>query len=328
MSLTTTTGAAIDLIDLEPRPENIRTQVVAGLGQTHKTLPSKLFYDARGSRLFDRICTLPEYYPTRTELSIMTGDIRDIAGAVGERALLVEYGSGSSTKTRLLLDHLKHLGGYVPIDISREHLVRSSIELAQAYPHVPIHAVCADYTAPFTLPDFDGNTIDRVVAYFPGSTIGNFEPNDAVAFLRSVRLACGDDSALLIGVDLKKDPAVLHAAYNDSAGITAAFNLNMLRRINRDLGANFDTHTFTHHAFYNVPEGRVEMHLVSLREQEVDLGAGASVQFAEGESIHTESCYKFTLDGFIQLAESAGYAPTDLWLDEQRLFAVMLLRAS
>lgn len=327
MSQTSTAGS-VELIDLEPPADDVRAQVVTGLIQTRKALPCKLFYDARGSRLFDRICTLPEYYPTRTEVSIMTGDIRDIAQAVGGRALLVEYGSGSSTKTRLLLDHLAQPAGYVPIDISREHLLRAAIQLAQAYPRLPIRAVCADYTTPLALPEFDPSAVERVVAYFPGSTIGNFEPDEAVAFLQTVRQTCGPDSALLIGVDLKKDPALLHAAYNDSAGLTAAFNLNILQRINRDLGADFDPDAFAHYAFYNVPAGRMEMHLVSRREQEVNLGADVLVPFAEGESIHTENCYKYTLDGFMELADRAGYTPTDLWLDEDRLFSVMLLRTA
>jgi dimethylhistidine N-methyltransferase len=336
----------LQLLDFEPQPDDVRADVLSGLSKpVQKTLPCKLFYDLRGSQLFDRICDLPEYYPTRTELQIL----RDHAGVIADSILdphgpdarsdasrdsrsgpddvvLVEYGSGSSLKTRTLLRHLPGLRAYVPIDISRDHLLASAGKLSSLFEDIEIHPVCADYTQPFHLPAVAAGA-GRVVAWFPGSTIGNFEPDDALAFLRSVRQTCGPGSGLLIGVDLKKDPHILHAAYNDSAGVTAAFNLNILRHINRALGSAFDLSTFAHYAFYNVPAGRMQMHLVSRLAQTIPLGAGARVTLAEGESIHTESCHKYTLDSFDALANAAGYTTTHTWLDPERLFSVHMLRA-
>ena len=313
-------SAPIQLLDFEPGQDDVRADVLAGLSQPHKTLPCKLFYDEHGSQLFDAICDLSEYYPTRTELSIMRDHGDEMAEALGPRALLVEYGSGSSLKTRVLLEQLFDPAGYVPIDISRSHLLHAARSLAADFP-LPIRPVCADYTRPFFLPTFDDRP-DRVVAYFPGSTIGNFEPDAALAFLKSVRATCGPGSALLIGVDLKKDPAVLHAAYNDAAGVTAAFNLNLLRHINREIGSAFDLGAFAHYALYNPILGRMEMHLLSRRSHTVPLGLGHFARFADGESIHTESCYKHTLDTFAALAAQAGYQRENVWTDARRWFSV------
>lgn len=320
-------AAPIQVLDFEPAVADIRAEVLAGLSQPQKSLPCKLFYDEIGSRLFDEICRVPEYYPTRTELSIMQDSAAEMATALGPRPLIVEYGSGSSLKTRLLLDALPEARGYVPIDISSEHLLRAAQALGSAYPHLTVQPVCADYTRPFTLPPLPREPGDRVVAYFPGSTVGNFDPEQAVAFLESMRATCGPGSGLLIGVDLKKDPAVLHAAYNDAAGVTAAFNLNLLRRLNRDLGADFDPAAFFHYAFYQPMFGRMEMHLISRRVQTIDLGGGQRVQFDEGESIHTESSYKYTLQGFRALAARAAYRHVQTWTDPRQWFGLLYFTA-
>jgi dimethylhistidine N-methyltransferase len=316
------TAPAISLLDFEPAADDVRAEVIAGLASPRKTLPCKLFYDERGSQLFDEICQCPEYYPTRTELGIMRKHGHEMARVMGPQTLLVEYGSGSSLKTRVLLDHLPDAVGYVPIDISRNYLMHAARALAASYPQLPIRPVCADYTRPFWLPSFDDASPARVVAYFPGSTIGNFEPEQALAFLKSVRTTCGRGSGLLIGVDLKKDPARLHSAYNDAAGVTAAFNLNLLRRINHNTGSNFDVSGFAHYAFYNPGLSRVEMHLISRRLQRVNLGEGQNFHFEQGESIHTESCHKYTLDSFAELAASAGYRHEAVWTDSPMWFSV------
>jgi dimethylhistidine N-methyltransferase len=315
----------ITLHDYEPAVDDFRAGVLEGLGRAQKALHCKFFYDAEGSRLFDQICDIPEYYPTRTELRIMRRHIDAIVDAIGSDCLLVEYGSGSSLKTQLLLRHLPSLAGYVPIDISREHLIQAARGLGQNFPNVAVQPVCADYTTPFVLPAFDKSS-RCTTAYFPGSTIGNFEPDEAVAFLEGVRQTCGEGSCLLIGVDLKKDPAILHAAYNDAAGVTAAFNKNVLRRINDELGGDFDLDAFAHYAPYNPRLGRMEMNLISLREQTVRVG-GKVIRFADGEPIHTESCHKYTLASFAALAGKAGYVVQNVWLDEREYFSVQHLRA-
>ena len=317
----------IEVLDFEPVAGDVRAEVIAGLSRPQKTLPCKLFYDERGSQLFDRICELPEYYPTRTELQILRDRAADIAAAVGPRAAIVEYGSGSSLKTRVLLDHCEDVAAYVPIDISRAHLLAAARAIATRYPDVVVRPVCADYTRAFSLPDLADLSPANTVAYFPGSTIGNFEPAQAVSFLRSMRETCGDDSHLLIGVDLKKDPAVLHAAYNDASGTTAAFNLNALAHLNREIGSDFDVAAFAHYAFYDPRAGRMEMHLVSRRDQHVSLGGGASVAFASGESIHTESCQKFTLASSARLADAAGYRQQAVWTDVDERFSVQWFAA-
>lgn len=301
-------------------------EALAGLRQAQKTLPCKYFYDQRGSQLFDRICELPEYYPTRTEAGIMADNIAAMASVFGEDCLLIEYGSGSSTKTRILLDHLPHLAGYVPMDISREHLHQTAESLASAYPNIDILPLCADYTAPFELPETDRPVRSRVV-YFPGSTIGNFHRPEAAAFLGRIAEVCGPGGALLVGVDLRKSAAVLEPAYNDSLGVTAEFNLNLLRRMNRELGADFEVAHFAHAAWYDEAIGRIEMHLVSLRAQTVRLG-GEAVRFAEGETLWTECSYKYSLPEFALLAATAGFGVREVWTDRDRKFSVQYLTVS
>jgi dimethylhistidine N-methyltransferase len=314
------------LHDLAPARDDLRAQVLVGLGHSAKRLPCKLFYDRRGSQLFDRICELPEYYLTRAELGILQRHAAEMAAALGERCLLVEYGSGSGVKTRLLLDALKHPAAYVPLDISREHLLEAAGRLAAAYPALDVLPVCADYASPFTLPPC-ASAAARTVVYFPGSTIGNFEPAEARAFLRATADRCGAGGGMLVGVDLKKEPATLHAAYNDAAGVTAAFNLNVLARINRELGGTFALDRFDHYAFYNPHAGRVEMHLSS-RDAQTARAAGARFAFAQGETIFTESSYKYTPDEFEALAVAGGWKVARVWTDEARQFGVHYLTAA
>ena len=313
------------LRDFGPGRDRMLAEVLAGLRRRRKRLPCKYFYDAAGSALFDRICTLDEYYLTRTELAIMRDHAGEMAATLGERCLLVEYGRGSSVKTRVLLDHLARPAGYVPIDISGEHLRHAAYTLSVAYPGLEVLPVCADYTARFDLPTPATEPARRVV-YFPGSTIGNFEPPDAVDFLRGMARVCGRGGGLLIGVDLKKDPALLHAAYNDARGVTAAFNLNLLARLNCELGADFDASAFDHYAFYNPRRGRVEMHLVSRGSQRVRL-AGHAVEFAAGESVFTESSYKYAPAEFARMAAAAGFAARRVWTDANSRFSVQYLTA-
>jgi dimethylhistidine N-methyltransferase len=316
--MNTTVLESIQLIDLCLEKDTFLDEVQRGLQQPQKSIPAKFFYDVRGSRLFDRITDLPEYYLTRTEMGIMKRFVGEMVEWMGPRTLLVEYGSGSSLKTRILLDHLTDPAGYVPLDISKEHLLRSAATLAAAYPDLVVLPVCADYTTAFDLPDFDGA---RPVVFFPGSTIGNFTPDEARAFLRRIAGSVGPGGGLLIGVDLKKDAAVIEAAYNDAQGVTAAFNKNVLARINRELGGTFDLDLFEHRAFYNRAHGRIEMHLFSLVDQCVRLGA-LRIPFQRGETILTEYSYKYSLDDFAALAASAGFAVEQVWTDDERLFSV------
>ncbi|MEM8533173.1 MAG: L-histidine N(alpha)-methyltransferase [Chloroflexota bacterium] len=313
----------LNLHDYQPNGDSTAQEVLAGLQRVPKKLPAKLFYDERGSQLFDQICELDEYYTTRTESAITQSNIDEIVAAIGPQALLIEYGSGSSAKTRILLDHLNDLAAYIPLDISKEHLLASATELAKLYPDLEILPVSADYTTDFELPRVQKPVARRVV-YFPGSTIGNFETEAAIDFLEHIAEVCGSDGGLLIGVDLKKEPHIIHQAYNDRAGVTAAFNLNMLVRLNRDLDMNFVVDQFGHYAFYNVYEGRLEMHLVSLADQTVYLN-GTSIEFAEGESIWTESSYKYTPSEFAALAGQVGFEVQQVWIDEQHLFSVQYL---
>ncbi len=302
-----------------------RAEVLEGLGGRPKRLSPKWLYDERGSELFDEITRLDEYYPTRIETALLRQYGDEMAAALGEGSVLIEYGSGSSTKTRLLLDRLNDLAAYVPIDISEEHLLKTAASLRAEYPSLSVVPVVADYTQPFDLPQAVDGGAHRVV-FFPGSTIGNFHPVDARRFLTGVARLCDHDGGLLIGFDLKKDPAVLHRAYNDAAGVTAAFNLNLLRRVNRELGGTFDLDAFWPYALYNPKEGRVEMHLVSRVEQEVEV-AGRRFRFDEGESLWTESSYKFSLPQFTALASRAGFEVVRTWTDADRMFAVMYLEA-
>ena len=296
--------------------------VLCGLTASRKTLPPKLFYDEAGARLFERICTLDEYYLTRTELAILRSAVDEIGERVGPRAALVEYGSGAGVKVRLLLDALRQAAAYVPIDISHEQLARVSSELAGDYPAVVIRPLCADYTRPLSLPPLPEH--NRRLAFFPGSTIGNFHPAEAAAFLRRVRRAVGPGGMLLLGVDRRKDPAILNAAYDDRDGVTAEFNLNVLRRINRELGADFDLSRFRHRAFFDESAGRVEMHLEATVAHDVDVG-GTRITFARGESIWTESSYKYDREQLTSVAASAGFEVERLWTDADDRFWVVLL---
>ena len=307
-------------------PTNLfRADVLRGLAAAAKEIPCKYFYDEAGSTLFDRICELDEYYPTRTELAIVHQHAGEIAALAGPASLLVEYGSGSSVKSRLLLDRLEVPAAYVPIDISREHLQNSAAALARDYPHLEVLPVCADFTRPLELPATARRPRRRVI-YFPGSTIGNFTPEQAVPLLQRAARLGGTGSGMLLGVDLKKDPQILHAAYNDRHGVTAAFNLNLLVRINRELGADFRADQFWHHAFYNAPAGRVEMHLVSKVEQRVRVG-NESFALAEGETIRTEFSYKYSPADLRQLAAAGGYEVRRVWTDERKYFSVLYLEA-
>ncbi|HEU5377123.1 MAG TPA: L-histidine N(alpha)-methyltransferase [Ktedonobacteraceae bacterium] len=310
------------LYDFEPQQKTFREEVLQGLQDARKELPSKYFYDDIGSQLFEQICELDEYYLTRTELGIMQEHVCEIASLLGQRCLLIEYGSGSSTKTRLLLDTLQDPAGYVPIDISKEQLLRSAATLAEIYPGLEVLPVCADYTSDFVLP-LPEKLVSQRVVYFPGSTIGNFDREPARAFLRHLARVC-QGGGLLIGVDLKKDFNILHRAYNDSQGLTAQFNKNLLVRMNQELGANFQLQHFGHYAFYNPAQSRVEMHLVSLKNQTVTIGE-MEIPFKLGESVWTESSYKYTLDEFAHLAASAGFSVRQVWTDARQLFSVQYL---
>jgi L-histidine N-alpha-methyltransferase len=295
-----------------------REDVVAGLSLPQKALPPKYFYDARGSKLFERICRLPEYYLTRAELSLTRENISSIARFAGKGCELLEYGSGESLKTRLLIRALRPKT-YLPVDISVSALERAAKRLAREFPWLRIVPVAADFSRPLDLPPAKAPR----TAYFPGSTIGNLTPQEAHGFLARGRAHAG---RMLIGTDLRKDANVLHAAYNDSRGVTAAFNLNLLARINRELGADFDLRRFAHYAFYNAPCGRIEMHLISLQEQTARIGAHR-FRFGRGESIHTENSYKYSTDDFRALAANAGFAKARGWTDRKGLFALHGLTA-
>ncbi len=319
-------GPTVQTLDRAPRVETFRQDVLAGLERQPKELPCKYFYDARGSHLFEQICELEEYYPTRTELSIMDRSVEAMAESLGPRCLVVEFGSGTGRKTEQLLAALEEPLVYVPVDISVTPLEQSAARLTGRFPSLDVLPVCADYTQDWELPEAP-TTVARRVVFFPGSTIGNFDRQYAVAFLRRVRELVGSGGALLIGVDLKKDVALLERAYNDSQGVTAAFNLNLLRRINRELDGDFDLRAFRHRAVYNETEGRVEMYLVSLLEQTVRV-SGAEVSFSQGEAIYTEHSYKYDLTEFDEMAVHAGFQVERTWIDPEKLFSVQLLTAT
>ncbi len=293
-----------------------------GLKQAPKTLPSKYLYDERGSALFDRITELDVYYPTRTEIGIMQDRVDEMAAKIGEEVLIVEYGSGTSLKTRILLDALKSPAGYVPIDISREHLLSAAQQIAAAYLGLEVLPVRADYMQDIPLPEPQGRVRRRLV-YFPGSTIGNFVPELAQSFLDHVQKTA---DSLLIGVDLLKAREVLELAYNDPQGVTAEFNLNLLRHINRELDADFDVDSFEHEAIFNEEHSRIEMHLVSLRDQEVSIGEDRFA-FRDGEHVISEYSYKYTLDGFARMASESGLQLDEVWTDRDRYFSIQLFHA-
>jgi L-histidine Nalpha-methyltransferase len=317
----------MSLADLSPpraRPAPVRSiensefarDLLAGLRNAPKTAPCKYFYDREGSALFDRICELPEYYPTRTEMALLRKHAVEIAQAMGPDALLIEYGAGALKKVGLLLDALERPRAYVPVDISGEYLHDVTARLRASCPGLAVHPVVADFTEPFDLPQIGG----RRIGFFPGSTIGNLDRKEAFRFLRRAAGLLGG-GGMLIGVDLVKDPAILHAAYNDSQGVTEAFNKNLLVRANRELEADFDPAAFAHYAFYNPIAQRIEMHLMSMAEQNVTL-RGQEIAFTEGETIHTENSHKHTVEGFRALARQAGFLPRGVWTDSAGLFSL------
>jgi dimethylhistidine N-methyltransferase len=297
------------------------SEILNGLKSSPKSISPKYFYDKKGSELFESITMLREYYPTRTELFILNKYKNDIANAAGTDSALIEFGSGSSEKVRTLLEAMPELKEYVPIDISKDFLYQSARALSMEYPYLNVHAVSADYTAKFEMPKLESK---RKVVFFPGSTIGNFEPHEMEEFLKQTADQLKPGGGLLIGVDLKKDHAVLNAAYNDKKGVTREFNLNLLNRLNRELLANFKLEDFSHHAFYNAEKGRVEMHLVSLKNQVIPIG-DVQIAFQEGETIHTENSYKFTIEEFHQIAAMCGFKPKKVWCDERQWFSMHYL---
>jgi dimethylhistidine N-methyltransferase len=310
----------LSFVDLQPSAGSFLEDVLSGLGTSPKALSPKYFYDARGSRLFEAICELPEYYPTRTELALTRDCAGEIAAAAGEGSLLIEFGSGAGIKTGLLLRALRP-AAYVPVDIAMDALKESASRLAAEFPEI---AVCADYMRPLAVPALAGMAAPRLI-YFPGSTIGNLTPAEALVFLQRARKFAGRGGTMLVGVDLKKDPQRLHAAYNDAQGVTAEFNLNLLRRINRELAADFELDRFRHIAFYNAVAGRIEMHLESVCAQTVTV-SGRSFAFAAGERLHTENSCKYSVSEFQRLAQSAGYRTEAVWVDAEELFSLHLLR--
>jgi len=310
--------------DAHPKPGDSRSELLQGLKQGQKIVNPKWFYDAAGSDLFEQITQLPEYYPTRTEIGILEDNRQAIAERLGAGCLFIEPGSGSCEKARLLLDELRP-AAYLPLDISADFLLDSATQLAQEYPWLSVHAVCADFNQDWPFP---GNLPKRRrVVFYPGSTIGNLEPGAARGFLNRVRQLIGDDGGLLIGVDLHKSRERLNAAYNDASGVTAQFNLNVLQRLNELLDAEFDPALFSHRAFYNEKDRRIEMHLVSEQAQSVRCN-GSRIEFDRGESIHTESSYKYTVNSFGELADSAGLSLQQSWLDGEKLFSVHYLEAA
>ncbi len=319
-----TLPSEIFLHDLHPSAADIRGDVLAGLTRRPKRLPSKYFYDARGSQLFECICELPEYYLTRAELALMRRHAPAIAAALGPRALLVEYGSGSATKTRLLLEHLADVAAYVPVEISRSALAASVAQLSRQFPLIEMLPVCADFTQPLALPE-PARAPRRTVVYFPGSTIGNFEPEAAVQLLGRMRQTIGPGGAALIGVDLLKSSELIEAAYNDAAGVTAEFTLNLLQRLNRELHADFNLGAFRHRARYQPQRERIETHIISRTEQDVTVAA-RRFHFAAGEAMLVEISCKYSPQSFARIAARAGLRVTHVWSDPEALFSVLCLR--
>jgi len=312
--------------DFLPSRATFLDDVLAGLARPQKSIPPKYFYDEPGCRLFEAICELPEYYLTRTETAILRDRAAEIAQFIGPDAQLIEFGSGAQAKTRILIEALQ-TPLYVPVDIADDTLRASSAELAKLFPWLNVVGVCADYTRPLALPEFAEAPVRRKAVFFPGSTIGNFTPDEALVFLKHARSVAGKGGVLLVGVDLKKDKAVLDAAYDDARGVTAQFNLNLLHRINRELEADFQVQRFRHKAFYDPALGRIEMHLESLRPQFVSV-AGRRFDFAHGETIHTEISCKYSIAEFQEMGERAGFRPGKVWTDPQQLFSVHAMVAA
>ncbi len=321
MSPDSTPSARAKAID--PAHSEHVNEVIAGLSAPQKRISPKYFYDQRGSKLFNRICELPEYYLTRTELKIFETHLDEIATHIGPRVSVIEFGSGADTKIRLLLDHLSEPAAYVPVDISSRYLEAMAEKLAVDYPQVTIRPLVADFTRPFELPTF-ATPPERNLVFFPGSTIGNFDDSEACALLKVMRAEAKPGGALLIGVDLEKDPDIIRAAYNDSQGLTAEFNLNVLRHLNRKFGTNFEAEHFRHQAVYDEASSRIEMRLISLRPQTVTL-AGTPIQFERDEYIVTEYSRKYSLEAFAGIARDAGFDFGQAWLDENEWFSVQYL---
>ena len=314
----------LTFIDLKPTSGNFLDAVAAGLAATPKTLPAKFFYDQRGSKLFEDITNLEEYYQTRTEMALLKTIAPELKRLIPAGSKLVEFGSGSSEKIRVLIDQVGKFVTYIPIDISRDYLKMEAEALASDHPDLNIIAICADYTKPFEVPaGMTGG--EDCTGFFPGSTIGNMTPGEAVNFLKIAGRLLGPGAGFIIGVDLKKDPAILYAAYNDAKGVTADFNLNILRRINNELRGDFDLESFRHRAFYNALAGRIEMHLISLADQTASV-AGKQFSFLKGETIHTENSYKYNVGEFHALAKKAGLKPVKAWWDDAWLFSIHFLR--
>lgn len=320
MKMDTELSSAPALTDLEPEQGNFAADFVEALQRPQPRISPKYLYDRRGSELFDQICELEEYFPTRTELRIMRDNHQAIASAIGPRQRIVEFGSGSGLKTRILLENLDRPAAYLPVEISRECLLKSASRLAQSFPEIEILPVCADYTQELSLPA-SASVADGTTIYFPGSTIGNFEPSEAAQFLRRIRDCCGHGCKLVIGVALQTDPELLRKAYNDSRGVTAAFNRNLLWRAKRELDAQVDPDAFDHQAVYDEAEGRIEMRLVSAGPQSIEV-KGQRRHFAPGSYITTEYSHKFTVEGFATLAQQAGWQQRDVWMDRQQRFSI------
>jgi dimethylhistidine N-methyltransferase len=316
-----------DLSDFSPDDAVMLKDVLVGLSREPKSIPSLYFYDQAGSELFDAITRLPEYYPTRTEVSILEQHGEEMARSLGPGVRLVELGSGSALKTELLLARTERLAAYVPVEISREHLEAAAARIAADFPDIEVLPVVADFTEPFDLPEPERTPVERNVAFFPGSTIGNFPHDLAAGLLRATAREMGPGGAMLIGVDLKKDASILERAYDDAAGVTARFNLNLLVRLNRELGADFDIDGFRHQAVWDEPNSRIEMRLISEREQEVSI-AGRSFRFSAGEILITEYSHKYSMEAFRSLAENNGFKLARVWTDPEALFSVQLLEVA
>ncbi len=304
--------------------EGMLNEIIQSLSKSQKELSCKFFYDERGSMLFEKISELEEYYLTRTEISILNNNIRHISDAVGKEALILELGSGSSRKIRILLDNFKSVAAYIPVDISKKFLLQSAGNLSKEYSDLKIIPIVADYTRPFTIPEFE-IPYSKIVAYYPGSTIGNFTREQSQYFLKNIAELCGIKSGLLIGIDLKKESKILEKAYNDGKGITAQFNLNILKNMNSSFGTNFEINKWKHIAFYNEEHGRVEMHLQSLEEQSVRVN-GTSILFKKDETIHTENSYKYSIEEFEEMID-AFYSLKNVWSDPGNKFAVCYFEA-
>jgi dimethylhistidine N-methyltransferase len=315
----------ISFHDHVPEEGGFAEALIEGLSGPLKSIPCRFLYDARGSALFDQICELEEYYPTRTEIGILRACAADIARRAGPDCALIELGGASSLKAKILLDALDRPGAYAPIDISREHLLSAARRLQQERPRLSVHAVCADYAQPFDLPITEAS--GRRLGFFPGSTIGNLQPDEALSFLADWAARLGPDAAMVIGVDLRKSPAIIQRAYDDAQGVTASFSKNVLVRANRELGADFDIDLFEHRAHYDADLGRIEIHLESLTDQTVT-AAGQTLHLTAGERIHIEDSYKYAVAGFQDLAGAAGFHPAAVWTDPADLFSVHYLQTT